>query len=299
MLLSKGIPFRFIFNKIRIELLVVAIYVVIIAVIDENKFYNVSISPTVPTILGTALSLLLGFRTNQGYQRWWEARIVWGAIVNDSRTLLRQLLTFTQRDTNDLAPVHQRMAYRQAAFCYALGQSLRRLDTVAPIKHLISDEELRAIQTHDNLPNALLLHHGSDLSDLLERNRINPFQQVQMDATLRRLCDSMGKCERIKNTVFPSAYNLIIYFFLYMFVAALPFALVESFGLGQIPIVIGVAAIFFLIEKTAIYLQDPFENKPTDTPMTAIARTIEINLRQMIADDHVPEKLAPTGYYLM
>ena len=299
MLLSEGIPFGFIFNKIRIELLVVTIYVVIIAVIDENKLYNVLVSPTVPTILGTALSLLLGFRTNQSYQRWWEARIVWGAIVNDSRTLLRQLLTFTQAGASDIAPVHRRMAYRQAAFCYALGQSLRRLDAVAPIKHLISDEELRAIQTHDNLPNALLLHHGSDLSDLLERNRINPFQQVQMDATLRRLCDSMGKCERIKNTVFPSAYNLIIYFFLYMFVASLPFALVESFGLGQIPIVIGVAAIFFLIEKTAIYLQDPFENKPTDTPMTAIARTIEINLRQMIADESVPEKLAPTGYYLM
>ncbi len=299
MLLSEGIPFGFIFNKIRIELLVVTIYAVIIAVIDENKLYNVLVSPTVPAILGTALSLLLGFRTNQSYQRWWEARIVWGAIVNDSRTLLRQLLTFARGSTNDLAPVRQRMAYRQAAFCYALGQSLRRLDAVAPIRNLISDEELRAIQAHDNLPNALLMQHGTDLSDLLERKQINPFQQVQMDATLRRLCDSMGKCERIKNTVFPSAYNLIIYFFLYMFVASLPFALVESFGLGQIPIVVGMAAIFFLIEKSAIYLQDPFENKPTDTPMTAIARTIEINLRQMIADDHVPPKPVPEEYYLM
>ena len=299
MLLSKGVPFGFIFSKIKLELLIITIYAVIIGVIDENQLLRIAIPPAVPTILGTALSLLLGFRTNQSYERWWEARIVWGAIVNDSRTLVRQLLTFTYPHAELLSKFYQNFAYRQIAFCYALGQSLRRQDAIEPIKDLVSPDELLSIRQHDNLPNALLFRHSVDLHTLLDQERINAFQQVQMDSTVRRLCDSLGKCERIKNTVFPSAYNLIIYFFLYLFVATLPFTLVASFGLGQIPIVIAVAAIFFLIEKTAIYLQDPFENKPTDTPMTAIARTIEINLRQMIADEHVPEKLSPNEYYLM
>ena len=299
MLLRRGIPLSFLWQNIRTELLVVIAYVLVIAVIDENKLVNVAIPATVPTILGTAISLLLGFRTNQGYERWWEARIVWGAIVNDSRTLVRQLLTFTQGREDRAGRQYRSFALRQAAFCYALGDSLRGMEATRQIGSLVSTEALEELGRHDNVPNALLLQHGRALGELHQRELINDFQQVQIDSTLRRLCDSMGKCERIKNTVFPSAYSLIVHIFLYLFLAALPFALVESFGLGQIPIVIAVAAIFFLIEKSADYLQDPFENRPTDTPMTAIARTIEINLRQMITDREVPEKLRPEAYYLM
>ena len=299
MLLNEGIPFRFMFDKVKLELLIVTIYAVTIGVIDENRIFNLSIPPTVPTILGTAISLLLAFRTNQGYERWWEARIVWGAIVNDSRTLIRQLLTFAPSPAGLPDHFHRKFAYRQIAFCYALGNALRKLDTVSPIRNLVDSEELKQLQRHDNLPNALLLEHGRDLRTLLEQEQINSFQQIQMDGTVRRLCDSMGKCERIKNTVFPAAYNIIIVSFIYLFIAVLPFALVESFGLIQIPIAIAIATIFFLIEKTAIYLQDPFENKPTDTPMTAIARTIEINLRQMIEEQEVPKKIEAEGYYLM
>ncbi|CAH1002443.1 hypothetical protein LEM8419_03322 [Neolewinella maritima] len=299
MLLRNGIPLRFIFRQIRLELLLVTLFVVIIGVIDENKFLNLAIPATVPTILGTAISLLLAFRTNQGYQRWWEARIVWGAIVNDSRTLIRQLLAFTHDHGDYLPDLYRRVAHRQIAFCYALGNSLRGMDTLPAIGGLIDTEERSLLRRHDNVPNALLQLHGDDLAELLRREWVNPYQQVQLDDTLRRLCDSMGKCERIKNTVFPSAYNIIIVLFIYLFVFSLPFALVESFGLGQIPIVIVVAAAFFLIEKSAIYLQDPFENRPTDTPMTAIARTIDINLRQMIGEGEVPEKLPAEGFYLM
>lgn len=299
MLLNQRIPFRFIFQKIKLELLIVTLYVVVIGVVDENNWFDVAIPATVPTILGTAISLLLAFRTNQGYQRWWEARIVWGAIVNDSRTLVRQMLTFTHEYASLLPEVYRQFAHRQIAFCYALGSSLRKLDPLPTTEGLVNADDQATLQRHDNVPNALLLLHGQDLHRMLEQGWVNEFQQVQLDSTVRRLCDSMGKCERIKNTVFPAAYNVIIVTFIYLFVGSLPFALVESFGLGQIPIVIAVAAAFFLIEKTALYLQDPFENRPTDTPMTAIARTIDINLRQMIAEEEVPEKLQPEGYYLM
>jgi len=128
---------------------------------------------------------------------------------------------------------------------------------------------------------------------------LNKFQQVEMEETLTRLCDSMGKCERIKNTVFPVTYSLYIHFSLFVFVLLLPFALLETFGPLVIPMVIIISGSFFLIEKMAIHLQDPFENKPTDTPVTAIARTIERNLKQMIDDQKVPEKLTADSYFVL
>ncbi len=302
MLLHTWIPLGFILNKIKVELIIVAIYTTVIGIIDESKLADISIPIAVPTIMGTAISLLLGFRTNQGYERWWEARIVWGAVVNDSRTLLRQVLTFindkqlAEPATQELV---QRMAHRQIAFCYALGQSLRELDTTETIQRLLPPDEQPLVLRHTNRPNALLLAHGNTLKVLLETQRVNAFQQTQLDSTIVRLCDSMGKCERIKNTVFPTMYSLIIHVFLYLFVLLLPFGLVNYFELSEIPIIIAIAALFFLIEKTAMYLQDPFDNKPTDTPVTAIARTIEINLRQMLAEAEVPEKLEAEGFYLM
>src|SRR5690606_5475125 len=96
--------------------------------------------------------------------------------------------------------------------------------------------------------------------------------------------DSMGKCERIKNTVFPSTYSLYIHFAMNLFIMLLPFGLIEYFGFVEVPMVIAISASFMLIEKMAIHLQDPFENKPTDTPMTTISKTIERDLGQMTND---------------
>ncbi|HSC37270.1 MAG TPA: bestrophin family ion channel, partial [Chitinophagaceae bacterium] len=99
-----------------------------------------------------------------------------------------------------------------------------------------------------------------------------------------------GKCERIKNTVFPSTYSLYIHFSLLLFMGLLPLGLVEFFGYWAIPLTTSIAACFLLIEKMAIHLQDPFENKPTDTPVTAIARKVEQDLRQMLRDQEMPEE---------
>ena len=302
MLLKTRIPLGFIFNKIKVEFILVTIYAVVIGLIDENKILNVEMPIAVTAIIGTAISLLLTFRTNQGYERWWEARIIWGAIVNDSRTLVRQLLSFVSDESLSEPGTQQlirQMAHRQIAFCYALGCSLRRLDAFEGTQDLVSSEEQRLIKQHSNIPNALLMLHGQTLKVLLESKRVNSFQQAQLDSTISRLCDSMGKCERIKNTVFPTMYSLIVHFFVYLFIILLPFGIVKQVGLSEMPIVVAIATIFFLIEKTGMYLQDPFDNKPTDTPVTAIARTIEINLRQMLAEAEVPNTLEPEKYYLM
>jgi putative membrane protein len=95
MLLKENIPFGYVFGKIKYELIWITMYAVGIAIYHNFHITRISIPIAIPAILGTVISLLLGFRSNQAYERWWEARIIWGAVVNDSRNLTRQLLTFT------------------------------------------------------------------------------------------------------------------------------------------------------------------------------------------------------------
>lgn len=284
MLLKKNIPFSYVFGKIRYELIVIFLYTALIAVLYNNyHITRITIPIAVPAILGTVISLLLGFRSNQAYDRWWEARHIWGAIVNDSRTLARQVMNFTHDsyDNDRIMAFQERMVQRQIAWTYSLGHHLRGQHCDRMLEKYLSKEDLQYTCSVDNVPSALIDLMARDLKLALEEGWINRFQQVELDRTLSRLCDSMGKCERIKNTVFPVTYSLYIHIALLLFIALLPFGVIEYFGLFEVPLVVAISACFLLIEKMAIHLQDPFENKPTDTPMTHIARNIENNLLQL------------------
>ena len=120
-----------------------------------------------------------------------------------------------------------------------------------------------------------------------------------MNDMVIRFCNSMGKCERLKNTVFPRAYSILLHTLIYVFAFLLPFGLEDSQLGVEIATTIIVPVIFIAIEKTAIIMQDPFENTPVDTPMTSLAKTIEINLLQMIGEKNVPVKEVSTSYYEM
>jgi putative membrane protein len=122
---------------------------------------------------------------------------------------------------------------------------------------------------------------------------------LQIDDTLTRLCDSMGKAERIKSTVFPVTYRLFLHFTIYLFVVILSIALKGVDTYFEIPLLTLISMVFFLIEKSATHLQDPFRNRPSDIPVTAIARTIEINIRQLLGEEDVPKTLAAEDYYLL
>lgn len=285
MLLKKKIPMKYVLGKIRTELILVFLYATVFSVV--HYFYGsiaLEIPIAVPTIVGTVISLLLAFKSNQAYDRWWEARIIWGAIVNDSRSLLRQVIAFYQdADFSDESNnFKEHFAKRQAAWCYSLSQSLRGKDPIKSIRDLLNEEELSFVQRHKHVPNAILMLHAKALTKATQNDKINTFQHVEIDNTLSRLCDAMGKCERIKNTVFPTTYSMYIRFTLCLFIILLPFGVAQHLGWLQIPVVVTLGAAFFLIEKMAIHLQDPFESRPTDTPMTAISNNIEKNLLQMV-----------------
>lgn len=302
MLLKKNIPLKYVFGKIKYEILLVAVYTLLIVILhDRFNLRDISIPLSVPMIMGTVISLLLAFRSNQAYDRWWEARTIWGAIVNDSRSFSRQVLSFMDNsyDSEEISNFRERMIRRQIAWCYSLGQSLRGLDALEGLERHISKRELAFVSRYSHVPMALLELHARDLNHALKHEWINEYQQVELDRTLSRLCDAMGKCERIKNTVFPATYSLYIHFAMNFFILLLPFALIEYFGLIEIPMVVAIAASFLLIEKMAIHLQDPFDNKPTDTPMTAISWTIERDLKQMLNEHQVLENAPAYKYYVM
>lgn len=304
MLLQSNIPIKYIIGKIKAGLIFVTIYAIVVAALYNTfHFTRITIPLSVPMILGTVISLLLGFRSNQAYDRWWEARIIWGAIVNDSRSLSRQILTFVDDyHSIEAQQFRERFIRRQMGWAFCLSHSLRKENPLTGLKTYMVEDELKFISGYNNVPMAILELHGKDINYALEMGWINQYQQVALDQTITKLCDSMGKCERIKNTVFPATYSLYIHFAMNLFIMLLPFGLLEYFGYVEIPIVIAIAASFMLIEKMAIHLQDPFENKPTDTPMTTISKTIEKDLRQMLNDYNILEEsktLHKKAYYLL
>ncbi len=297
MLLKKRIPASYILNKVKYDLVYVLIVSLTVLFITEKYKELLPEMPlTIPAFIGTAISILLSFKLSQSYDRWWEARKVWGAIVNDSRSFVVQLQTLT---SNGDSAIIKQMAFRQIAWCYSLGQSLRGLDPTQNLEQFLSPDDLKELEQHQNKPLALIQLNAKDLKKLKEAGQLDVFAQVQLDNTLVRLCDSQGKSERIKSTVFPVTYSLFLHAIIYLFVITLSVSLKDIGGIFEIPLLLLISAAFLLLEKSATHMQDPFENRPTDTAVTAIARTIEINIKQLLKETDVPQPSQSGKFYLL
>ncbi|MEA1848354.1 bestrophin family ion channel [Chryseobacterium sp. MHB01] len=292
MLLNKKISIWYFIDQIKSQILLIVILAVGIGLLDLHPiFKKISIPLSIPAILGTAVSLLLAFRTAQSYERWWEARTVWGAIVNDSRSLIRLIIQFIPQDSADV----KIFAERQIVWVYALGEALRKQPFSGKVGEYLNMHQINAV----NIPNAILDEHSYHLRQIAEKGLVSDFKEVQLNEVLMRLCDNMGKCERLKNTVFPRAYSILLHTLIYVFAFILPFGLDDSQLTLEIITTITIPLLFIAIEKTAIIMQDPFENTPVDTPMTSIAQTIEINILQMIKENDIPVKKENNTYFEM
>jgi putative membrane protein len=292
--------FWFVLRLFRKEMLIMSLVTIAISILDNFiKAYS-EFSMAVPALLGTALSLILAFRTGQAYDRWWEARKIWGEIINDSRSLVRAAQGYVRNHAEGEGKEFvERLARRQIAWCYALGSTLRKQDAFILSSDFLSKEERADVKKFKNIPNAILLDHTLQIKDGNHRGLFNDFGQLRLDEIVMRLTDSMGKCERIKNTVFPTPYTRIVHFIIYVFAVSLILGIQDDIGIVEIPVTIIISMVFFALERIAIILQDPFENNPSDIPVTAIARNIEIDLKQMIGDANVPNPINPVRNYLM
>lgn len=253
---------------------------------------------SIPAFLGTAISILLSFKIGQSYDRWWEARKIWGAIVNDSRSFVLQLQGLLPAE--EQAAIKQ-MTYRQIAWCWALGRSLRQLETLEYLQttNLLDAQDIAHLEPQQNIPLSIIQLNSQQIKALRSQEQLDVFGQLQLDDTLVRLVASMGKAERIKSTVFPTTYRMMLHLIIYAFAICLIFACKMLSIAWSFPLIMTLVMIFFLLERTAYNLQDPFENRPSDTAVSAIARTIEINLRQLIGEEQLPLPWESEDYYLM
>ncbi len=297
MIIKSRVPIAYIFNTIKVELF----WVLIIGFSTQLLvfYYDeyIPIMPiSIPAFLGTALSILLSFKVSQSYDRWWEARKIWGSIVNDSRKLIVVINSYLSKD--DKKDINK-IAYKQIAFSYILGNSLRDVDKFKYGKEFLEKEEIERLSKNNNVPLSILDSIAKDVSILESEGKINSFQHININNIISNLIDSMGKAERINNTIFPPTYRQFFHLTIFVFIILLSLALNNLSFINEIPLLVVISMIFFFLEKTAFIIQDPFMNRPSDTPVTSIARTIEINIKEIIEDENIPKPLSPLGYYIL
>ncbi|WP_159992299.1 bestrophin family protein [Roseomonas sp. 18066] len=245
-------------------------------------------------LLGSALVLFLGIRNNSAYARWWEARTLWGAMVNASRSYTRQALSFIE-DSTEGRQLVRRLVCRQIAYVHALRCALRRQDPWPEVARFLTAPEAAALRGHANLPNAILNGSARLLAEAARKGRITEFRHTQIERLMVDFSNAQGGMERIKNTPLPRPYTLFPRFFCHVFCVLLPVGLVDQLGLYT-PLASTVVGLMLLaFEQIGHDLQDPFENAVNDVPMTAICRTIEIDLQQALGDSDASAPTKPDG----
>lgn len=295
--------------------------------------------PWVPiAMIGTAAAFIVGFKNNATYSRLWEARQIYGAIVNLSRTwgiMVRDFipnkdiaLSLTPDERHQL---HQQLIFRHMAWLTALRFQLREprvwenmnqrnnveyanlygiperdSNLADELKPFLSPTEQGYILGKKNRATQLISLQSKQLRDLLDQELLDDFRHVTLVGLLKELYEQQGKCERIKNFPYPRQFASINLFFIRLFVFLVPFGLLQEFAkLGDqfiwltIPFSVMVSWVFNSMERVGESTENPFEGGPNDVPITAMTRTIEIDLREMLDETEVPPALQPVNSILM
>jgi len=266
-------------------------------------------SATAIGLIATVVGIFIVFRFNEAYQRWWEARILWGALVNDSRNFAREVITLLtpERVPNVGSPekaakLHTELVYRHLAYCNALRLSLRQQESWGELAPFLGADELDELKTYANKPTQLDRSQGERLAQVIGTDTAQQVLLMQLDSTLNRLYDIQGGCERIKNTAFPDEVRFISRGLVWLSAIAVPVAFLSSdrhIRVVEVLAVIVISLSFMVVEQLGASLKNPFENDDNDTPMTALCRTIEIDLRQQLGETKIPPPLEPVDGVLM
>ncbi len=277
------------------------------------------------SVIGIAVAFYIGFKNSQSYDRFWEGRKIWGGIVNYSRTWANNVLSYVEND-----PEAQRvLIYRHLAWINALRVQLRqpssfsmkenrsvekifarhgeRNPVCTGLDSFLSTEEDADLENRKNVATHLIKNQGLHLKQLLKEEKITEFDKQIFHNNLEEMYNLQGRCERIKNTPFPRQYAYFSTLFTWLFVLLLPFGLLNVFENQLIEIKetnvwwfmalmiffsVLISWIFITMEKVGSNSEDPFEGRINDVPMTALCRTIEIDLRDMLNEDNLPEKVS-------
>jgi ion channel-forming bestrophin family protein len=279
-------------------------------------------------ILGITVAFYLGFKNNSSYDRTWEARKIWGGIVNNSRSFGAGVRSFIRGPQEE--EVQRKLIYRHIAWLTALRYQLRltrswehiedrvkglyspticeeyfdQLDN--EILHFISSDEFQSYKNKANMASQILLTQSMELQRLREAGYMEDFRHMELYRLIQTFYEDQGKSERIKNFPFPRQYASVALWTTLIFSFLIPFGLMTIFsrygGLKfwlVVPFSALIIWIFFLMEKIGDYSENPFEGTYNDIPITSISRNIEIDLREMIQDKDIPSPIKDQDGFLM
>ena len=288
-------------------------------------------------LIGTALAFYLGFKNNASYDRLWEARKIWGAILNGSRSFGAAVLGYVSNlhanepvSESELESIRKGLIFRHLAWVTCLRYQLRAprswehtdelLHKIYPqvktpefttkledeLQKFISSEELIRLEGKSNRATQVLARQTLELKRLRELGLIDDFRHTELQKCISAMFDEQGKSERIKNFPFPRQYASIPLLLIKITSILVPFALLDEFEkLGPhlvwltIPFSAIVTWVFILMEMIGDYSENPFEGTYNDVPISAISRTIEIDLKEMLGEQDIPPALQPIEGMLM
>ncbi|MFS8048066.1 bestrophin family protein [Rhizobium sp. BR 314] len=292
----RGSVIRRIYPRVLIVMVMSAIVVwahirdpKLVPLVDGAPFY----------LIGLTLSIFLGFRNNACYDRWWEGRRLWGHLLARSRDLARQTLILQQHE-EPAAAGRERLIRLNIVLVEDLVRHLRYGDRLSQnVETLLSREEQHQLLQSSNSPNYILQLMGECLSRLSGKGYLTDIEFGILDRTVSGMNDVIAGCERLRNTPVPFGYTLLLHRTAYLFCFLLPFGLANMLG-PITPLAAGIIAYtFFGLDALGDELEMPFGTMPNDLPIAAIARSIEITLREALGEKELPEMAVPVDSVLL
>ncbi len=269
-------------QRILIATLVMGVYAALI--VGSIKYFDLhrylQVDSTIFSLLAVILSIFLGFRTTTAYDRWWEGRKQWGALVNNSRNLA--LYVDSSWPPADLE-IRRFMAKHIANFCLALSEHLRegtRLDKLV----YLAEEEIAYYETKDHVPNFIALRIYQRIAEAHRNGDINEGDYINIKPQHQSLLDILGACERIKKTPIAFSYAVYLKILVTAYAVLLPFGLSEQFGWGAIPLSMLIVFALVGVELMGEEIEDPFGLDCNDLPTGDIAHTIKRNVFEILED---------------
>lgn len=316
------------FNWSKMPFIYGALYAAALCALDHFFPFPFNIPWQPISIIGIAVAFYLGFKNNSSYDRTWEARKIWGSIVNNSRSFGAATVAFVQGEKSE--EVQKELIYRHIAWLTSLRHQLRlskpwehqkdRLNmlympticedytekVIKEMEPFLSKQEIDELRKTSNPATQILRNQSVRLQELKDHGYFEDFRHMEFHHLMVSFYEDQGKSERIKNFPFPRQYASTALWLSVVFSAFVPFGMMDVFqsngvlGYALCTVLSGLIIwVFFLMEKIGDYSENPFEGTYNDVPITSIARTIEIDLREMINDEGIPGPVKDVHGFLM
>ena len=265
-------------NKLWKELIALGIFTLGIAYIEIKYIGNtekLSELMQVYSLIGFVLSLLLVFRTNTAYDRWWEGRKKWGELVNNSRNLAIKISALT--DDPEIRTYFKRMI---SSYVFAMKEHLREGVKIEELD--LTEEEKKEFSQFEHKPNYIAQKMYAKLHAMKQSGKLTEENYIVIDVNLKAFSDIIGACERIKNTPIPYSYSMFLKKFIFIYVTTLPLAFVNTFGYYSSLVSIFVFYVLVSMEILAEEIEDPFGKDDNDLPTDDLCQKIKANVSEVL-----------------